>query len=306
MRRLLGVEVRRMLARRAVRVAALVAVVAVVATGTLATLLSDPNVSAARERRRVERAEELRVCLAGKPMPVPEIKDGPVDLESFCNPEYSPEAAAADLETRARLDSLADIYLGVSGPLAIMGLILGAVFIGGEWSSRSMAGTLMFEPRRARLLAAKAAACVLVVAAGSVVFLAGMGGAMTFAAELRGTMAGTDAEWLGHVAAVGGRVVVVTAFASLIGVAFAAASRSAAASIGAAFVLLAPVEGAIRGLRPGWRPWLFGDNAGLFLTGASSAELPGRTPIGAGLLVAVYVVVLFALATAAFRRRDIA
>jgi hypothetical protein len=304
MKRLLGVEIRRMLSRRAVRVAALLAVVAVVATGTLATLLSDPNVSAARERRRVERAEEIRACLAGKPPA--DIKDGPGDLESFCNLEYSPESAAAELETRARLDSLADIYLGVSGPLAIMGLILGAAFIGGEWSSRSMAGTLMWEPRRARLLAAKAAACVFVVAAGNVVFLAGMGGAMTFAAELRGTTAGTDAAWLGHVAAVGGRVVVVTAFASLIGVAFAAASRSAAASIGAAFVLLAPVEGAIRGLRPGWRPWLVGDNAGVFLTGVSSAELPGRTPIGAGLLVATYVVALLVFATAAFRRRDIA
>jgi ABC-type transport system involved in multi-copper enzyme maturation permease subunit len=306
MRRLLDVEIRRMLARRAVRVAAILAFLAVLTTGTLATMLSNPNVSVARERRRIERAQEIRQCLGGTSIIVPEVSEGPVDLASFCDAGYSPDAAAAQLETRTRLDALGDVYLGIAGPFAIMALILGATFIGAEWGSRSMSGTLMWEPRRARLLAAKAAACALVVAAGCAVFLAALGGAIAFAASMRGTTAGANLAWLGHVAALGGRVVAVAVFAALIGVAVTAASRSAAASIGAAFVLLAPVEGAIRGLRPGWRSWLIGDNAGLFLTGASSAELPGRTSIAASLVVAFYVVVLLAVATAIFRRRDIA
>jgi hypothetical protein len=304
MKRLLGVEIRRMFARRAVRVTAIVGMLVVLATGTAATLMSDPNVSAARDRRRVERAEEIRACFAAKTPPVPEIEGRAVDGEPLCDAGYTPDAAAADLETRARLDSLGDIYLGVAGPLAITALILGATFVGAEWSSRSMSGTLMWEPRRSRLLGAKVTACALVVSAGCLVFLAAMGGAMAFAASVRGTTAGTNAVWLGHVVALGSRVVAVAALAALIGAAMTAALRSAAASIGTAFVLLAPVEGAIRGLRPGWRPWLAGDNAGLFLTGASG-ELPGRTPVGAGLVVILYVVVLLAFATAIFRRRDI-
>ncbi|HEX9123530.1 MAG TPA: hypothetical protein VF984_09260, partial [Actinomycetota bacterium] len=78
------------------------------------------------------------------------------------------------------------------------------------------------------------------------------------------------------------------------------------AAIGVAFAYLAVIEGLIRGLRPGWRPWLLGDNAGLFVVGhASAGSPPGRSAVGSALVLALYGVILLWVAAASFRTRDV-
>jgi hypothetical protein len=70
---------------------------------------------------------------------------------------------------------------------------------------------------------------------------------------------------------------------------------------------MAVVESAVRVWQPDWDRWFIGENMTILLSGEA---LEGRTwerdPLMAGVVLALYVLALAAVAAATFRRRDIA
>jgi hypothetical protein len=75
---------------------------------------------------------------------------------------------------------------------------------------------------------------------------------------------------------------------------------------GAGFAYVVVVDNLVRVLRPQWIPWLFAENARLFLLGPSN-DLPylGRSEAGAGAYLVFVSLPLLGAATVVFRTRDV-
>ncbi|MFN2389938.1 MAG: hypothetical protein ABR575_10100 [Actinomycetota bacterium] len=193
MRSLIVVELRRLLARRLFRVLSIVVGVAFAVAGTMSFVASDDSperVAAAEAQRRADVAR----CVAG------------VESEVRLRAEHLPPEAAADprgfcldqtygSDPRFRYADLPWILGTLGLPLMMLGWVVGASFIGAEWSNRTITTTLTWERRRVRVLAAKA------IAVGTVVFLWALALQTLFAVVMypagrfEGTMAGVDAGW---------------------------------------------------------------------------------------------------------------
>ena len=93
----------------------------------------------------------------------------------------------------------------------------------------------------------------------------------------------------------------------MLGVALATLGRNTAFALGAVFAWVAVIEGVIRGLRPGWAQYLWGEN---IVTTEEWAQMKNvdftRGPLLALVTLVFYTAVLVAVATITFQRRDIA
>jgi hypothetical protein len=290
MKTLIRVELRRFTSRLAVRGVAAAMILLVVVGASLAFAFSNRNFEAATARERAHATADYQSCLAV----------GGVDGEK-CE---QPDLASIHVDPRVHLSALAEVLTNLSAQLVIVGLALGATFVGAEWHHRTMTVVLTWDPRRVRVAVAKIAACAAVVFAGALALQALLSLALIPAAVFRGTTEGTTAAWFGHVVGVGVRGALIAGFAASLGAALALVARSTAFAIGISFLWLAAIEGIMRGVRPGWGPWLIGNNAAGFVD-PGSAEAP-RSVLGSGLLLSFYVVVIAGLAVASFKRRDVA
>jgi hypothetical protein len=291
MKTLLAVELRRFTSRRTVRGVAAAAVLLVVVGASLAFVFSNRNIEAATARERARATADYQDCLAGNG------HDG-----EPCGDE--PDLASIHADPRVHLSGLGDLLANLSANLIFAGLALGATFVGAEWHHRTMTVALTWDPRRVRVGIAKIAACSLVVFAGAIAVQVLLSVALVPAAVFRGTMEGTTPAWFGHVVGIGVRGAVIAGFAASLGAALALVARSTAFAIGISFLWLAVVEGILRGVRPGWGPWLIGNNAAGFI--GLEANAASRSVVGSGLLLSVYIAGIAALAVASFRRRDVA
>ena len=203
------------------------------------------------------------------------------------------------------LSSLPAVPLGTAFPLVVIGWLLGASFIGAEWNAGTVTTLLTWEPRRIRVLVTKAIAGIACVFVLTLCLQALLAAALSAAATLSGSVSGADG-WLSETAAVGVRVSALAAVAGAIGFAFAAVGRNTAAALGAGFAYVVVVENLVRGLKPGWSRWLFGENAGLFLLGPSN-DFPNmnRSSLGAGMYLILVSAILLVAATLVFRSRDV-
>ena len=205
------------------------------------------------------------------------------------------------------ISHVATFFEGTSFLFAIGGWVIGASLAGAEWQAGTVTTLLTWEPRRLRVLVAKAAACALgiiaLVATLDVVF----GLVLSLVAATRGSIAGLDMGLF--VRAVSGlvlRIAAISAIGSLLGLAIAMVAHNTGAAIGIGFVYLAVVEGIMRGLKPGWARWLIGDNANVLVLGGDTGFPPiGRSVWGAALVLALYVAGLLFVAAASFRARDV-
>jgi len=224
-------------------------------------------------------------------------------LQSFCeanistaplpNPEYP-------------LVHIRDAILGVLGFLIVLALVLGATFIGAEWHAGSMATLLTWEPRRARVFAAKAAAAAIFVILATLALLTFLALALLPAALFRGTTAGADGGWLLSTVGLALRGSVIASAAAVIGLAVASLGRNTAAALGGAFVYFAILEPFTRALRPKWQPWLLSDNVATFvLAHAPDGATFTRSPIVAALWLGVITIALAGASLLAFQRRDV-
>ena len=257
----------------------------------------------------------LRQCLDGRFLgPNQELPPNFDTLEEFCADQVRPEFYGNG-SNELRLADLQDILEGLSSLVVLIGVVLGASLGGADWSVRTMATLLTWEPRRARVLLARALVVLVVVflltfgvqVFFGVVFRAGV--------VLRGTTEGLPSHWLTHVLEVMLRTSAVAGLFSLIALAVATIARSTAGGIGILFGYLVLVEGFLANLVV-WLPrWLLVRAAGAIVTQAPVEQVVGQgrfqrmeavlTPSGAWIVVGAYVVVLLGAALAALRVRDV-
>jgi hypothetical protein len=191
--------------------------------------------------------------------------------------------------------------------LLVGGAIGGASVAGAEWRAGTITTVLTWEPRRIRLNLARTAACGIAAFVIALVLQAIFLASFLPAVFANGTTAGADGDWWLSLALALARTALLTALAAVLGVALATLGRNTAFAFAALFGWIAVAEGLIRGLRPGWSPYLFGENVGTVIPWKQLHDVGfTRGPLLAlGTLVA-YTAVLVVGATIAFERRDIA
>jgi hypothetical protein len=191
--------------------------------------------------------------------------------------------------------------------LLIGGFLCGAAVVGAEWRAGTVTTVLTWEPRRVRLAVARVGACgicaFLIAVALQAVFFA----ALLLAVLVNGSTDGTTAGWWMSFALVVVRTAGLTAIAAILGAALATIGRNTAFALGVVFGWLAVVEGLIRGLRPGWAGYLWGENVAIVVpwAGLQNVEFQ-RDPAVALATVLAYTAVLVVVAAVLFARRDIA
>ncbi|MGH2659213.1 MAG: hypothetical protein ACRDHS_05980, partial [Actinomycetota bacterium] len=130
MRALLSVELRRMLARRLVRVLVALALVGIAIAGVTVAATSNPGLGPelAVAQRQVE--EQRALCeeaVSANPQDFPP----DADSEEFCRESIRMEFFYRD--PRFHLTVLRDVFLGTAIFLVVGGWLLGASFMGAEW-----------------------------------------------------------------------------------------------------------------------------------------------------------------------------
>jgi ABC-2 type transport system permease protein len=319
---LLRVEARRLAARRFVRVLLALLLLGFVVAGVVVALTHSrptPAVLAEAEAERdriVIEANRLRQeCL--------EEARAPSDLpaEQICGPAPSaddiPVRDFVDRPAFVLADQLPPGAVGMGITTAALLFLVGATFLGAEWSTRSLAALLVWEPRRLRVFGAKlavlAAGAALVAAAAQLLWTA----VGWIIAATRGTTTVPAGFW-GDLLAQQGRAVLVVVLAGLFGAGIAHLTRGTGGALGVGFFYVLVVETAVRVLRPRWQEWLISDNAlALLLRGGFDVYVPvegddfsaGRaihlSNLHGGLLLAASCAALLAAGAWLFRRTDL-
>ena len=211
--------------------------------------------------------------------------------------------------------------IGFGAAAAVLGFVIGATWIGAEWSSRSLVALLFWVPRRMSVFGAKIAVLTLASALLGIVAEAAW---LAMAALLRavaGNGRALPAHFWSGLFATQGRAVLLTVLIALLGFGLTNLIRNTGAALGVGFVYFAIVETAVRILRPTWEPWLLSDNAvGLLAPGGTVIYIQDGTPgpnglvqpteyvIGSlqgGVLLGAVTVVVVGIGVVLFARRDI-
>lgn len=202
-----------------------------------------------------------------------------------------------------RRSDIVSAMIGMAFPLLMVGWLIGASSIGAEWGPRTVTSLLTWEPRRTQVLVTKAAAAVTFTAV--VVVL--LEGAFTLAL-LPGAAAdppGAGIVWSEH-AATGGRILLVSLVACLLGFSLATIGKNTAAALGGGLAYLLIVENLIRAYKSEWTSWLLGSNMGRVIEGGPGFGLAERTTTGAAAVLVVYALALLLVALWFFDRREMA
>jgi hypothetical protein len=192
-----------------------------------------------------------------------------------------------------------------AAPLALAGFILGASMLGADYTSRAFTTVLTWEPRRHRVLAARAAACAAVTAVAALAVLAILIVSFLPAAFAHGVGPSPTGTGYLSMAALAARCALLTGATSVVGVSLAAVGRSTAAAFAGAGVYLLGVERAVTAIEPSIGRWLLGDDAVSWIAVTPERHTTGHTVIAAGLLLLAVVVAVQALATTALAHRDV-
>jgi ABC-type transport system involved in multi-copper enzyme maturation permease subunit len=214
-------------------------------------------------------------------------------------------------ETPFNLVDLRDVFLGTSVSLIILGIALAASFMGAEWSAGTMTTLLTWEPRRGRVYAAKLVAAAIFAFVSALIVMILLGLALLPSALAHGSTAGADSSWMLATAYRMLRGALVCAVGAGIGLAIGSLARNTTAAVIIAFVYLFVFENLVRGLKPQWIGWLFGDNAEIFVAWhkitvhTSHGPMLSHGPPVALLVLAAYMVILSLAAVALFFRRDV-
>lgn len=311
MSRLVWVEIRRLSARRLVRLL-LAALLAGLLTGiTIVAVHSNRDLAAARAAAaREAQSITLPPGVSGCPgsqgagPPPPGVSCRPTAAEFYVDPRFHFAKGAPG------------ILVGAVVASALVAAVAGASVIGAEWAAGTFAGLLVWEPRRLRVVAAKLTALVVVFAGVGIAAIAVMVAGAWLVAATRGTLAGTDPHLLRELVLRGARGVAIVALVAALAGALASLLRSTAGTLGVLGGYLILGENAIRGLHPQWTRWLLGPNLGALLVGHLSIPPPFTGPVAqfsrpfvlsaarSATYLLVIVLVVVAAAAVAVRRRD--
>ncbi|HEX8003253.1 MAG TPA: hypothetical protein VF519_11220 [Mycobacteriales bacterium] len=299
---LLRAEVRRLLSRRLFRILALVFL-------GLMLLVQVVGAVKSREESAMERAanaEAQHFCAEAQ-------QRGELAPGESCDDfvPYHPR-----YETRRALPGA---VAAVSGATIVLAFVAGASGVGADWSAGTMQALLFWEPRRGRVILAKAAALVGVVVAFAVAAQALAFGTTFLVAAARGTNDGATSGFVISQALGAGRGVLVAVFLGLLGFAIAGLARHTGAALGASFVYLVG-EQVIGSVFVGWNRYLLTRTIAAAL--ANGIDVPaGPPPRGSqesfeslvfhltgprgALTLAVYVLIAVGAFYLVFDRRDV-
>jgi ABC-type transport system involved in multi-copper enzyme maturation permease subunit len=298
--RLLRAELRRFVSRDVVRMFAVAVLIAIAIGSTIAAVNSKIKAPDEATYR-----SELQHCLDGGYIPANELPRKYDSMEQYCSDNVRPEYFGGG-DQRFELSGLPDILQGAGILVVIGGLLLGASFAGAEWHAGTMTTLLTWEPRRVRVLAAKAIVSAAAVFVLMVVLLAVFAGALTLVAATRGITDHLGDHFVRSVVGTVLRVAACSSAGALVGLAIAMLARNTAAAVGIGFAYLAVIEGLIRGLRPGWQHYLLADNIAVVVTGGDAGIM--QEPVTfehAAVTVVVWAAALVFAAAVAFRVRDV-
>jgi ABC-2 type transport system permease protein len=306
MTRLLAAEVRRIAARRLVRVTLVLMAVAVVAGGVL--MFAKTGTLSAQQRERIESAQQTRAsideCLAAHGIGPGVAKEITKEIAEACHVDTFVERPK---DPRFYWSRLKGVLQGVSGVLAIVAWTLAASLIGAEFSSRSMTTLLTWVPGRARVFVAKAVTIVVAMSLVATLTLVITALAMVPALVAHGAPRGLGDPSVWTLAGVVGRGTALAAIAAALGSSIASIGRNTAAALGAGFAYIIVFENVVGSFVERWRRWLLLGNVIVFVSGENGgADVPGRTVTQAGLFLAAVGVAFIVGAYGAFRTRDIA
>lgn len=201
---------------------------------------------------------------------------------------------------------------GAAVPLALAGFTLGASVLGADFASRALTTLLIWEPRRPRVLATRAAACAAVTGVAAMAVLAVLTVALLPAALAHGVGPAPSGAWYLSTAALALRCALLAAAASVVGVSLAAVGGSTAAALAGAGVYFLVIEQAAFTAAPSIGRWLLSTDGLSWIAvtphptiAGPGGHTNGHTVMTAGLLLLAVVVGLQALATTALQHRDI-
>lgn len=200
------------------------------------------------------------------------------------------------------LSHLPGILQGTLVPWAIAAWTLAASLIGAEWRAGSVNTTLTWEPRRIRLIAAKALVAIGVMVTMFIVMQLLLAALLLPSALLHGDTVGFRLATMIGVLARGTAFIVV---AASIGFALGSIGRNTAAALGIGFFYLAVGEGLLANFIRPLREFLIAPNAIILVSGRTLPFVFHRSVVGAGVLLLIYAAAALGIASALFSRRDV-
>lgn len=305
--RLLDVELRRALSRRAVRGLIGLCMLGIVIGAVIAFFVSKPafDQASALSRATAARQADMTRCTSGSDGPTP---PPGMDRTEYCD-QFFPPVSQYVSDKRFHMERLwgprDPVLAGLSPILLIGALIAGATALGAEWRHGTIATLLTWEPRRLRVMAAKLVAVALAAFVIGVLLQAFLVLALFPAGVARGTTDGMTAVWWRGLTGGVLRIGLMTSAAAVFSACVASVGRNTAAAIGVAFGYLIVVENAVRGLRPQWQRWLVGNNGATLVLGKKVQIAHAKGMMGASVILGVYLAVIVAVAVTSFVRRDV-
>lgn len=261
--------------------------------------------------------QDPRFCLVSLYEPGVYYRQACPDLDTGEVSEYNQGSFTIDGRTYRSVAPIPSGIVPSTGLfLFIVAAILGASFIGAEYKSGTIETTLLWEPRRVRVLGSKMIAASISAFAIHVVLLGLLVLAMLPAAQWRGSTAGADTDFWFGVAGVILRGGVAAAAIAAIALSVSVLTRNTVGGVAAILgytAIASPLLAMV--LLRGLRPLDLNENLVAFATGGEvgrfvradgelmSVYAHGVT--GAAVTAAIYVAVAVTIAALVFRRRDI-
>ena len=250
---LLRAEWRRLFTRRVTRLMMVVTLLILALAGYAVAAHSRPHTAATLAHAQAfiagQRQQNLEQCLADAKSGLGGPDGEPAPTEADCQQlaeQFQPsveEFQGYQFTFRRDASTLLVLFGGL---LALFGFVVGASFIGAEWSSGGMATVLVWRPQRVRVLAGKLVALLLgVLAFGAAVSVAWTV-AMWLIARTRGGVGGLSAGLLTSLALRDARALALALACATAGFAIASYARHAAAALGAALGYIVVVEVVLR------------------------------------------------------------
>ncbi len=324
---LFSTELVRLRARRFIQVLVGLALIGFVVLSVVAfTQFSEPTPEVladaqARLEQDIAISEQFREqCLADESIPEDQREFAcgpPLEEQGFVVENY------IDKQPFTLTRDLPDGSLGVAVVTAMLGFVIGATYVGAEWSTRSIVALLFWETRRLKVIGVKTGVAAL---AGIALGLLGQllwFGVSHVLVRTRGTTTAVPDGFWADFSGQAGRGVLLAVVGTLFGFGLANLVRNTGAALGVGFAYFAIIESALRGFVTSSQPFLVSESAGaLVANGGLSIFVEGPTVdqgtgsfieftelivsnVRGGLTLTAYLLVLLAAGTWLFRRRDL-
>jgi ABC-type transport system involved in multi-copper enzyme maturation permease subunit len=155
--------------------------------------------------------------------------------------------------------------VGIAALLALVGYLVAASFVGAEWQHGTMAGLLLWEPRRIKVFLAKLFALLAGLTVVGVITYALAFGAHWLVADQLGDTAGVGPAFQRSLGLTAARGIALALVIAACGFAIAYAARLSAAALGLAIAYFIGAEIGLRLYRPESQPWLLTENINAWL-----------------------------------------